>query len=268
MGESNPKNIFRLLSYNIHGCVGTNRKIDCQRTASVIAGINADIVNLQEVNVDCKPGERRSQAEIIGEMLHMKDVYFPVEQTGHHRHGLAVLSRLPIVDVHFLPLPNLYPWFNTRKRGAILATLDTSCGPVTLINTHLSVFKMERRKQLKALLVACAPALLPFRDLPMILCGDLNAGPSSRTYRTLAKLMTDTQQVSRETEQRKSTFHARSPAFRIDHIFVSPHFTCLRAEVRKDASTEIASDHLPVFAEVALSALSSRSQPAGVRLTF
>jgi endonuclease/exonuclease/phosphatase family metal-dependent hydrolase len=181
----------------------------------------------------------------------MESVEFPVEETGRHRYGLAVLSRYRFAERGFLRLPNLYSWLKPRKRSAILATLESTWGPIRLINTHLSVFKMERRRQLAALLAHC-PVAAASGDPPLILCGDLNAGPFPHTYRTLVQQMTDTRQTSRAPEPQQGTFHARSPAFRIDHIFVSLHFTPLQSEVVTTAETTVASDHLPLFADVAL----------------
>jgi endonuclease/exonuclease/phosphatase family metal-dependent hydrolase len=48
------------------------------------------------------------------------------------------------------------------------------------------------------------------------------------------------------------TFHARSPLFRIDHIFISPHFETVKVEVKKTSDTRIASDHLPLIADLRL----------------
>lgn len=256
--------VLRVLTYNIHGCMGGGRAPDSRRTADIIADIDADIVALQEVDLETAPGENRYQAETIGEILQMDSVCFPVEETGRHLFGLAVLSRFPFGEVRFQRLPNLYPQFNPRRRAAVLATLDTPGGGLHLINTHLSVFRVERRLQLDALLAMACPAVAD-RSEPLILCGDLNAGPASRTYRTLAERMTDAHQASSATELDKATFHARSPAFRLDHIFVSEHFIPLRAEVRKTAAAAGASDHLPVVADVALKNLRSAKahDPAG-----
>jgi endonuclease/exonuclease/phosphatase family metal-dependent hydrolase len=259
-GQLNRKPVFRVLSYNVHGCIGAGGKVDTQRTARVIAESDADLVALQEVDFETANGGGRSQAEAIGKRLKMETIYFPVEESGRHRYGLAVLSRLPLANVQFLRLPNLYPRFNPRRRGAILTTLETSYGPVRWINVHLSVFRVERRRQLPALLAECG-SLATHAVQPVILCGDLNAGPGSHTYRVLGKHMTDTQQASSGDELRKGTFHARSPAFRIDHIFVSSPFTVLRAEVRNSPLAAAASDHLPVFAEVVLN-VSPRHRPS------
>ena len=50
----------------------------------------------------------------------------------------------------------------------------------------------------------------------------------------------------------KATFHARSPAFQIDHIFVSSHFKVLDAEVKKTIDTRTASNHLSLVDDLAV----------------
>jgi endonuclease/exonuclease/phosphatase family metal-dependent hydrolase len=42
---------FRIMTYNVHRCVGTVRKLSPQRIAEVIAPCDPDIVALQEIDV-------------------------------------------------------------------------------------------------------------------------------------------------------------------------------------------------------------------------
>jgi endonuclease/exonuclease/phosphatase family metal-dependent hydrolase len=239
---------LRVVSYNIHGCVDAVRKVDPLRLAGIIGEIDADVVALQEVDAE-KPFSRdRNQARIIGEALDLEYLYFPVENTGPHAFGLAILSRYPIEQSIFIRLPNLYPGLNPRKRGGMLATLGISTGRVHLINTHLSVFKVERHSQLNAVLswTGFSASL----SEPTIFCGDLNAGPRSLTCCKLSRYLTNVQKFSARGRLPQATFHSRSPLFRIDHIFVSDHFMSSRAEVVRTPQTVKASDHLPLVADL------------------
>jgi endonuclease/exonuclease/phosphatase family metal-dependent hydrolase len=40
---------FRIATYNVHKCVGVDRRLDAARIINVLKEINADIVALQEV---------------------------------------------------------------------------------------------------------------------------------------------------------------------------------------------------------------------------
>jgi endonuclease/exonuclease/phosphatase family metal-dependent hydrolase len=234
------------LTYNIHGCVGADGSADPGRIGAIIAELAADVAALQEVDTVRGSRRHRDQAQTIAGMLGAHQVYYPVEQKGLRRFGLAVLSRFPIVDVDRQPLPNLFSLFNPRQRGALHARLETPAGRVHLVNTHLSLFKLERRLQLAALLAGGALA-----DDPLVLCGDLNAGPLSTTYKKLSRRLTDVQTAA-TGGRAAATYHARSPVFRIDHIFVSSHLTVRSTEVRQTADTAAASDHLPLVADLEL----------------
>lgn len=239
---------LRVVSYNIHGCVDADRKVDPLRLAAILGKIDADVVALQEVDAEKPFSRNRNQARIIGEALDLEYLYFPVENAGPHAFGLAVLSRYPIEQSTFIRLPNLYPGLNPRKRGGMLATLGTPAGSVHLINTHLSVFKAERHSQLNAVLswTGFSSSL----SEPTIFCGDLNAGPRSLTCYKLSHHLTNVQKLSAHVRLPLATFHARRPLFRIDHIFVSGHFVSSQVEVVRTPQTMRASDHLPLVAHL------------------
>jgi endonuclease/exonuclease/phosphatase family metal-dependent hydrolase len=250
MEDLDDKISLRVMTYNIHGCVGADRDVNPGKIAAIIADLDVDIVALQEVDAGHPTREYRDQAQMIAGELGVGHVYFPVEQEGLRRFGLAVLSRFPIARFDRFRLPNLYPQLNPRKRGALRARLDTPAGRVYLINTHLSLFRLERRLQLNALMTGDEFTTVP-ANAPLIFCGDLNSGPSSDTYKRVSRLLADVQ-IAPNSGPIEATFHAKSPFFRIDHIFVSPHFTPLKTEVRKTADTAAASDHLPLVVDLTL----------------
>jgi endonuclease/exonuclease/phosphatase family metal-dependent hydrolase len=250
MEDLNDKILLRVMTYNIHGCIGADRVANPGKIAAIIADLDVDIVALQEVDVGHSTREYRDQAQMIAGVLGVEHVYFPVEREGLRRFGLAVLSRFPIVRFDQVRLPNVYPLLNPRKRGALRTRIETPVGPIKLINTHLSLFRLERRLQLKALMAGDKLAAGPAEE-PLVFCGDLNSGPSSETYKQVARLLTDVQAASNNGPL-EATFHAKSPFFRIDHIFVSSHFKPFKTEVCKTDDTTAASDHLPLVVDLEL----------------
>ena len=250
MEDLDDKILLRVMTYNIHGCIGADRDVNPGKIAAIIADLDVDIVALQEVDAGHPTREYRDQAQMIADVLGVEHIYFPVELEGLRRFGLAVLSRFPIVGFDQVRLPNVYPLLNPRKRGALCARLETPVGPINLINTHLSLFRLERRLQLTSLMSGDDFTAVPVNE-PLVFCGDLNSGPSSDTYKQVSRLLTDVQTASLSGSA-EDTFHAKSPFFRIDHIFVSSHFTPLKTEVRKTADTAAASDHLPLVVDLAL----------------
>ena len=250
MEDLGDKIVVRVMTYNIHGCVGADRDVNPDKIAAIIADLDVDIVALQEVDAGHPAREYRNQARMIAGVLGVEHIYFPVELEGLRRFGLALLSRCPIVRFDQIRLPNVYPLLNPRRRGALRATLETPAGWVYLINTHLSLFRLERRLQLTALMTGENFTEVPANE-PLVFCGDFNAGPSSDTYKQVSRLLTDVQTASNSGPV-EATYHAKSPFFRLDHIFVSSHFTPLKTEVRKTADTAAASDHLPLVVDLAL----------------
>ncbi len=247
--------ILRAMTYNIHSCVGTDKKVAPERIARVIDDSAADIVALQEVDNGIPRTHHRDQAKLLAEMLNMEGFFFPVVKNGHQKYGLAVLSRFKRIAVHYDWLPTLYPQLrlNLQKRGCIRTTLETPAGAVLFYNTHLGLYRLERRRQLRALLGESWLAALPQpQTAPVILCGDFNAGRLSPVYRGLSRSLIDVQKVLTNPGRAKATFPSRRPLLRLDHIFVSRHFRILNVKVPKTHATQLASDHLPILADLEL----------------
>src|SRR5215813_4857224 len=52
-------------SYNIHGCIGTDRKHDTTRVARVIREINADVLGLQELHAHGVGGDPSDETQLL-----------------------------------------------------------------------------------------------------------------------------------------------------------------------------------------------------------
>jgi endonuclease/exonuclease/phosphatase family metal-dependent hydrolase len=89
---------------------------------------------------------------------------------------------------------------------------------------------------------------------PIVFCGDLNAGPWSPVYRGLSRYLTDAQMNSLNSKRFHPTFPSRRPLFRIDHIFTSAHFRTLKTLVLNNEKSRLASDHLPLCADLEIQA--------------
>jgi endonuclease/exonuclease/phosphatase family metal-dependent hydrolase len=249
---------LRVLSYNIHGCVDSQRKIDVEKIATIISNMNADIIALQEVDTETPICKNRSQAKAISDFIGFDYLYFPVEKRGRHAFGLAILCRYPIEQSNCFMLPNLYPRLKMRKRGVLRARIQTPLGCVHLINTHLSVYRLERFFQLIAVLGWSGLRDVAVRE-PIIFCGDLNANPSSLIYRRLSAYLNDVQKEPDPSRRPRPTFPSKIPVLRIDHILISDRFQTVHSEVTRNALTAKASDHLPLVADLRLKMTLSKS---------
>jgi len=116
MEDLGDKIVVRVMTYNIHGCVGADRVVNPDKIAAIIADLDLDIVALQEVDAGHPTREYPNQAQMIAGVLGVEHIYFPIELEGLRRFGLALLSRFPIVRFDQIRLPNVYPLLNPRKK--------------------------------------------------------------------------------------------------------------------------------------------------------
>ena len=86
-------------------------------------------------------------------------------------------------------------------------------------------------------------------DEPVIVCGDFNALPGSAPYKLAASRLRDVQSAT-GGHRPLGTFSSLQPLVRLDHIFTSPHFQRQRVVVVRNDLTRVASDHLPLVADL------------------
>src|SRR5690606_1890860 len=98
---------LRLLTYNIHKCIGgVDRRYDLARTAQVIAHLAPDIAFLQEVDALAHRSNGHVQVEELANALGFRHfAFYPnVQVRGGGVYGNALLSRWPLTRVHNLDL--------------------------------------------------------------------------------------------------------------------------------------------------------------------
>lgn len=242
---------IRVMTYNIHSGINRDGNVRLQPAVEVIRSLNPDIVALQEVDRGITRSRYRHQAKVLSDRLEMEFFFYPLVQFATRHYGLAFLSRLPFTIVKCDRLPTVFPRFRLQNRGAVWIRLNHLPRPIHIFNTHLGLFYRERRRQAEVLLGRNWLEAVP-RDEAVVFCGDLNAGPLSWTYRKLSAGLSDVQTKRRDEQLPKPTFSSRRPILRIDHIFVSDHFIPLSVKVLISRITQIASDHLPLSAELHL----------------
>ncbi|RYE67240.1 MAG: EEP domain-containing protein, partial [Rhizobiaceae bacterium] len=137
-----------IASYNVHKCVGIDRKFDPARIAHVIREIGADVIALQEA--DSRFGERRGLLDLG--WMERETGLLPVPISGvakaHGWHGNVIFFREGLVrDVHQVKLPGLEP------RGALITELEMKDGStLRVIAAHLGLLNRSRQQQARMLL--------------------------------------------------------------------------------------------------------------------
>jgi endonuclease/exonuclease/phosphatase family metal-dependent hydrolase len=250
---------LRIMTYNVHGCVGMDGKLSPRRIARVIAQLQPDIVALQEVDVNRKRSGHLDQAEQIGRELKMEHHFHPSMQLAEERYGDAILSRWPMQIVQAGALPTLNRTPQLEPRGALWVSIQRERDHLNIINTHFGLRRLEKLAQARAMLGEDWLGKVDV-DAPLILCGDFNAGPRSPTYRMIAAEMNDTQ-ICCPQHRPLNTWFSRQPVARIDHILTRGPIRVRAIHRRVTDLARVASDHLPLLAELEITepALQSES---------
>lgn len=239
---------LRVMTYNVHSCIGMDGKLDAERIARVIARARPDVVALQELDVGRMRTEGMDQAHLIARYLEMEFHFHPALHVEEERYGDAILTHLPQRLVRTGALPGLADKPRLEPRGALWVAVEWNGGEIQVINTHLGLQPRERRAQVAALL---GPEWLEHPDCrePVILCGDFNALPSSPVCRRIGERLVDVQSGA-PGHRPKGTFSSRLPTMRIDHIYTSPGLEVSAIEVPTWELARVASDHLPLLAGI------------------
>jgi endonuclease/exonuclease/phosphatase family metal-dependent hydrolase len=244
---------LRVMTYNTHNCSGMDGRVSPRRIARIIRQQSADIIALQEIDLGRSRSRGEDQATLIAEALGYHVVFCPTvkhSQTEHYGH--ALVSRWPIEILKVAELPSAPGSWFPESRGALWARIEVNGVSLNVVTTHLGLSPRERLAQMKALL---GPEWLGpvISTEPVILCGDFNLTPGSAPYGLAASKLQDVQ-AARSGHRPRSTFSSLQPFVRIDHIFVSKHFETERAFVPRNDLTRLASDHLPLLADLSFSA--------------
>lgn len=239
--------ILRVMTYNVHSCVGMDGKLDAKRVSRVIAQARPDVVALQELDVGRLRTLHLDQAHLISRYLNMDFHFHPAMHVEEERYGDAILTHLPHRLIKTGILPGLSGKPHLEPRGALWVAIDLHGKEIQIINTHLGLDQRERTAQVEALLGDEWLANETCHD-PVVVCGDFNALPSSTVCRQLGKQLRDVQIVARNHSP-KNTFPTRFPTLRIDHIFISRGLQITGIEIPNSQIARTASDHLPLVAE-------------------
>lgn len=229
---------FTVMTYNIHHGKGRDGKVDLDRICAVIGEAKPDLVALQEVDL----GRRRSggvdQGQKIADLLQMQHA------AGHNwfleegAYGNVFLSRWPMTLFGNLNLSVT----GREPRGCLLTEVHRGNSTLLVGSLHLGLGWTERTKQSLTVLNQLN-ALYP--DEPILLMGDFNSLPFSRTSQRFRSTYTD---VARAVGKRQATFQKAVLSLRLDYIYATSHLLPLDASVIRTKMSRKASDHYPLMA--------------------
>ncbi|MEU4361605.1 endonuclease/exonuclease/phosphatase family protein [Promicromonospora sp. NPDC023987] len=242
---------MRIATFNVQHGLGPDGRVDNRRLADAVTALDADVVGLQEVDRGQARSGEADQARLCAEAMGAADHRFQPALAGPFRYpgvrrrarrgerpgapgyGIALLSRYPVRSWHTVLLPPATPWVWGRvqlgtdePRVALAAQVDAPTGPLTVVCTHLSVYRFPAATRVAGLARRAAGyrsgtpgerhaerqvdhlrRRLAGLPRPLVLLGDFNlrgSVPAGRTgWRPLAT---------------GNTFPRHDPRFQIDHI--------------------------------------------------
>ena len=241
---------LRLLSYNIHLGIATNRYHhyltrswghilpypqslqNLGRIARLIR--NFDVVGLQELDGGSLRSGFINQTEYLSDKADFPFKYPKVNRNMGMvaQHTMGVLSRFASIGVSMHSLPGII-----RGRGALVVRFGDHNNSLDLVLVHLALGTRSRIKQINYLINLVKGCQ------HVILMGDLNCVADSKEMDLLSKNTGLRLPISK-----LPTYPSWNPKRHIDHILVSPSIQIDKVEVLNYPL----SDHLPIAMEVSL----------------
>jgi len=223
---------LKLASYNIRKAIGLDRRRDPGRILDVINQIDADVVVLQEADRRLGPRPTALPRKLIEDHTDLVPVPLAANDVSLGWHGNAILVRkgTEIIDPQRIELPGLEP------RGAVSVVVG---GQLRIAGVHLGLMRRHRHGQLRAVCAALAQC-----TNPTVVLGDFNEWSP---HAGLEEFHGDF-----EMHAPGLSYHASRPMAALDRIGLSPGVGFRDGGVLETQLARVASDHLPVWAEIQL----------------
>ena len=238
---------LRVVTYNVHKGVGTDGRLDLERIAAVIRHYDADVTVLQEVMFYEPWRGKRSQAAVLHALLDRPHAAIGLNCRRHHGiYGNVTFSRwpLPVQENIDLTVPL------KRPRSALRTTVEVTGGRrLHVYNAHLGLVRIERRLQIERLVAEIDGTV--GHDDPVVVLGDTNDW-RDRLFPNVLQGAGFTRHRSRARGSSHGSFPSWYPVADIDRVYARGLVRLARVFPSRLALARVASDHLPVIAEIEL----------------
>lgn len=226
------------LTYNIHhGAPENSNEVNLNNIAAVIRKSGAELVALQEVDVNVPRSGNVNQAKELAQLLDMHFYFSKSINYSGGEYGVAILSKYPLTNTRnvLLPMPTA-----GEQRSVAMATVNLPGNiSIEFASTHLDLNVPNRTAQAQQL-----NEISKFLNKPFFVGGDYNAIPTSSEMMKLKEEYTLSCMNSCPL-----SFPVRNPNKAIDFVafnkMAASKFTLVSANAMVG---EYASDHLPVVA--------------------
>ena len=239
------KTRIRIVTWNIHKGIGTDRRYALERTIQVLRDLDADVVCLQEADHGVSRSAYENQKKRLRRELGYPHATFKlnvkVEKGGY---GNLTLSKFPItawrnVDLTIPP---------KKRRSGLVARLEVRPGVTWVVaNVHLGLMHLERKVQVRRLLHDLVEDAED--DEPLVIAGDWNEWGTRLTR----SVMKEWGLHLARTDHRpwgERTWPSRRPLVALDKILYRDPVRCHHVVCVLDEVTRVASDHVPLMVEL------------------
>jgi endonuclease/exonuclease/phosphatase family metal-dependent hydrolase len=231
---------LRIATYNIHRCCGLDRRTSPERIAEVLRSTRADVMALQEVIG--ASASQEGQAAWLGASLGMGWVMASTRRRHGHLFGNVVLSRFPIQHHTQYDLS----WHAHREpRCSQRADISVDGTLLHVYNVHLGTSVLERRYQARRLATFVNDQRVTG---PKLVLGDFNEWLRGLATATLSRLFQGVDIYA--FLRRRRTYPGLFPLLHLDHIYYDGAIEVLDVELVRTRLALVASDHLPLVAEI------------------
>ena len=231
---------MKVMTFNTQHCLNyLERKIDFDVMANAIRACDPDIVGLNEMRGRGVDPEYTEQVKVLAEKTGMPYYYFAraIDFSGGGPYGNGFLSKIPIVRVQNIPIPDPVPHkYNDYYETRCVLKAVLSNGATVLVS-HFGLNPDEAEN-------AVATVVSNLEKEKCVFMGDLNLCPDDAILLPIRAKMKDTAECF---GGEKLSFPSDAPRCKIDYIFVSPDVTVLSADI----PAIVASDHRPHIAKIA-----------------
>jgi len=229
----------RVATYNVHRCRGLDGRTLPARVAEVIRAIDPDLIALQEV-IGAGPSSA-GHAEELGALLGMGWVMAPVRHLRGCLFGNVVLSRHPIVHHTHYDLS----WKTCEPRGCQRVDVAFGDDRLHIYNVHLGTAFLERRHQAERLGTIVHDRRV---GVPKVVLGDFNEWTKGLVTEILTERL---QSIDlRRHLRRRRTYPGVFPMLHLDHIYYEGTVEVAKLELPRTRFSLMASDHLPLVADL------------------
>ncbi|NLF05216.1 MAG: endonuclease/exonuclease/phosphatase [Actinomycetales bacterium] len=228
-GQEHETSTLRVVSFNL-----LRLTMDADAAARVVRAADPDVLGVQE--------PPRGPWGRVRLRRFARAAGLRVVLAGRGARTTALLAAPRVLPAHDVAVLRLR-WWGSRlvrrwwaRRGVVMARV----AGLHVVVVHLALDAPERLRHTDEILAALAT-----REGPTVVLGDLNEPPTGPVWARLAPALTDA------APDGAPTFPATSPRHRIDAVLVSPGVMVREVSVLDGPDVLVASDHLPLVADLA-----------------